>query len=208
MKKRFEKIEMPRPSAGGVRKAIKRFQQHEDAMKAESALEKLFQHTYRQNAGLDEVAVKVCTLNRLYNTNIYESLLRVAEHIVALNIDKPLEENDESIVNKLACIRFNGKAKNYFSFATKYCSFHKPLAYPIYDLNVQTALMYFREKHAGFAFRGAGLRDFPEFKKIIIDSQNTYGLTGFSFKEIDHYLWYSGSDILEQKANLKKLEGE
>ncbi|UTW70364.1 hypothetical protein KHA80_07545 [Anaerobacillus sp. HL2] len=38
------------------------------------------------------------------------------------------------------------KKKNFYSFATKYCSHHNPLDYPIYDSYVDEVLRHFRNR--------------------------------------------------------------
>lgn len=82
---------------------------------------------------MDDVLIKVCSLNDFYSTNLY-SPFRVAKHIVSLNIDDRLNNNDLDLVNDIAKVKINDdKMINFYSFATKYCSHHKPIKYPIYD---------------------------------------------------------------------------
>ena len=38
----------------------------------------------------------------------------------------------------------DGKQKNFYSFATKYCSHHRPYDYAIYDSYVDKVLRHFR----------------------------------------------------------------
>jgi hypothetical protein len=204
IKKAFENIHIPKPSVPLVLKAVERWERDEDCTKVEKALEKLFQNTFRLNTKLEEVLIKVCTLNKLYNTSILKSVITVAEHIVELKIDRRLEADDEDLVNEIAAVQFDDKPMQYFSFATKYCSFHKPEAYPIYDRNACTALIYFKEKCDASCFKAADLRRFPKYKKIVLEFQKAYGLTQFSFKELDHYLWYIGDEILRQQKKLSK----
>jgi len=105
-------------------------------------LNKLFFETYPLNNDLDDVLIKVCSLNDFYSTNIF-SPFSVAKHIVSLGIDESLARNDLEIVNIIAKVKMNGgKIKNFYSFATKYCSHHKPTVYPIYDSYVDKMLMY------------------------------------------------------------------
>ncbi|HBO39045.1 MAG TPA: hypothetical protein DD638_10320, partial [Pasteurellaceae bacterium] len=57
----------------------------------------------------------------------------VAKHIVGLDIDLRLENWDQALVNDIAVVKVNGqKAINFYSFATKYCSYHFPEGYPSY----------------------------------------------------------------------------
>jgi len=73
---------------------------------------------------------------------------------------------------------------------------HNPVDYPIYDRYVMKLLLYFRSKNKDrFAkFTSKGLRDYPTFKKAILDFRNMYSLQDFNFKQIDQYLWQLGRE--------------
>ena len=99
----------------------------------ESSLRKLFNKTYPENIEMDDVLIRVCSLNDFYSTNIF-SPFTVAKHIVELNIDERLYIEDLKLVNEIATVKMNeNKEINFYSFATKYCSHHKPMIYPIFD---------------------------------------------------------------------------
>ncbi len=69
----------------------------ENYRKQESALNKLFYRTYPRNDDLDEVLVKVATLNDFYSTNIY-NIFVVAKHILGIaNIDKRLANGEMKV---------------------------------------------------------------------------------------------------------------
>lgn len=122
-----------RPSEKEVEKYLGLWSNLENYTLQESSLRKLFTKTYPLNNDLDNILIKVCSLNGFYSTNIF-SLFTVAKHILKLQIDESLENEDLSIVNKIAKVKMNGgNIKNFYSFATKYCSHHKPTIYPIYD---------------------------------------------------------------------------
>lgn len=79
------------------------------------------------------------------STNIF-SPSKVAKHIIDLHIDERLAAGDVTLVNEIARVDMdNGTVGNFYSFATKYCSHHKPLDYPIYDSYVVKLLCYFRD---------------------------------------------------------------
>lgn len=148
---------------------------------------------------MDDVLVKVCVLNDFYNTNIF-SPFTVAKHIVALKIDEHLQQGDLAIVNKVAGVVMNGgKRKNFYSFATKYCSHHRPDVYPIYDSYVEKILIYFRKKDEFFAFSNQDLKEYPLFKNILVEFSKYYGLDSFDLKQIDKYLWQAGKKYFPKK---------
>ena len=46
-------------------------------------------------------------------------------------------KNDVTLVDDVKKVTINGSEKNFYSFTTKYCSHHRPLEFPIYDLIVK-----------------------------------------------------------------------
>lgn len=180
------------PSPDQVDIYLKNWDSNEDFVLPESSLRKLFTQTYPHNVEVDDVLVKVCSLNKIYNTNIY-SPLKVAKRIVELKIDQLLLNQDFTIVNKLAVVKVNDhQTRNNYSFATKYCSHHRPEDYPIYDSFVEKILMHFEKKDKFFEFKKKDLRDYSKFRKIILEFRKFYGLGAFTLKQIDKYLWQAG----------------
>lgn len=126
-------MKIERPSKNEVQKYLVRWDSLENYVSQESSLRKLFTETYPENNKLDDVLIKVCSLNDFYGTNIFSPFI-VAKHIVSLKIDDRLRNNDLELVNDIAKIKVTGKKEiNFYSFAAKYCSHHKPKVYPIYD---------------------------------------------------------------------------
>ena len=121
-------------------------------------LKELF-NQYPGNRDLRHVLWKAVTLNSLYSTQIpihseeRPNIVDVARHIHknAEKIDSALAAGLPEVVEKIACISVQGKKDRInFSFATKYCSWHRPEAYLIYDSNVQRYLERL-QKHSDFA---------------------------------------------------------
>jgi len=52
----------------------------------------------------------------------------------------------------------NRRKKNFYSFASKYCSRYNPLVYPNYDSYVDMVLRYFRRRDAVSEFSDKDLR--------------------------------------------------
>lgn len=158
----------------------------------EAALGKLFISTYPENKEIEDVLIKVSTLNDFYSTNIY-SIFSVTKRIVSLNIDKRLADRDSSLVNELALITYDsGKTCYEYSFATKYCSHHFPLDYPIYYDYIKKVLEYFRDTDSFAGFQAQHLLQYPEFKNILCQFRSFYDLEDYSLKQLDQYLWQLG----------------
>lgn len=187
------------PNITIVQKYLDKWDKLENYVLQESSLRKLFTLTYPLNNDMDEVLIKVCSLNDFYSTNIF-SPFAVASHIVKLSVDVRLKNNDLGLVNDIAKVKINDKKEfNFYSFATKYCSHHKPDIYPIYDSYVDKLLLYFKKEDKFFDFTKTDLKVYPNYREILIKFQEYYGLDNFNSKEIDKYLWQAGKQYFPRK---------
>ena len=196
-------MKIERPSKKEVQNYLKLWDSLENYVSQESSLRKLFTVTYPENNDLDDVLIKVCSLNDFYNTNIF-SPFTVAKHIINLKIDKKLEESNLEIVNKIATghnirTKKNNKEYNFYSFATKYCSHHKPTVYPIYDSYVEKMLMFFKRNDKFAKFIKNDLREYKRYKEILLNFRSFYDLKDFDLKQIDKYLWQAGKKYFPRK---------
>ncbi len=186
------------PSASEVEKYLRAWNDSETYRLQESALNKLFLELAPQNDRIENILIKAATLNDFYSTNIF-SIYPVARHILSLDVDKRLQAHDLSLVSDLSYVTFpNGKTKKLYSFATKYCSHHKPDVYPIYDDYISKVLRYYRDVDGFSKFTNEMLSDYLSFNTILHDFQLFYKLEKYTLKEIDQYLWQLG------KANFPK----
>jgi hypothetical protein len=183
---------VPKPTIKEIKKTLKEWENLENYVLQESSLKKLFTKTYPLNKNIDDVLIKVCALNDFYSTNVF-SLFTVAKHIILLDIDKRLRQNDLSIVNRIAQIKMKGdKNRNFYSFASMYCSHHKPNEYPIYD---SFAVKMITQKADKFHdFKKEDLKVYSKYKEIILKFREFYKLSNFDLKQIDKYLWIRGKE--------------
>ena len=185
---------IPRPSCDEVDRYLTKWNTAADYYEPESVLKKLFTQTHPYNTMIDSIILKIAALNTVYNTYIY-SVYPVAQHILSLGIDKRLCMGDETLVNEVMRVRYGAAKKtDHYSFATKYCSFHNPDAYPIYDSYVGKILQYYRDSEGFCSFRNIDLKDYPTFKRIIAEFRRHFGLEKYTTKELDQYLWQFGKD--------------
>jgi hypothetical protein len=98
----------------------------DDALKDETL--RLLWTRFPHNTVTSHVLLKVVVLNTLYSTRIRDiDVEPLAQHIVRLNIDPPLDQGDLCAVERI----YNcPPLKMYYCFATKFCSWHNPTAYP------------------------------------------------------------------------------
>lgn len=157
----------------------------------EDALNKLFLDTYPKNDDINDILIKASSLNDFYSTNIF-SIFPVAKHIRDLKIDKGLENGDLSLVSKIANVNINGVSKNFYSFASKYCSHHQPNKFPIYDSYVDTMLKHFQKTDGFYKSKKMDLRNYEIFCDVINEFIKFYDLGEFNIRQIDVYLWQLG----------------
>jgi hypothetical protein len=186
--------DIPQPSQDELERYLHVWDTLENYSLQESALEKLFLRTYPDNTDIDDVLIKVSALNDFYSTNIF-SPFQVAKHIIDLNIDDRLKKGDITLVNDIARVKMeNGSVKNFYSFATKYCSHHNPIEFPIYDSYVDKVLRYFREVDNFYKFNNDELKRYTKFKDILLQFRMFYNLEPHTLKDIDKYLWLLGKE--------------
>lgn len=191
-------LNIPTPCQEEVIKYLNKWDSLENYVLQESALDKLFFKTYPNNTDIDDILIKASSLNDFYSTNIF-SIFSVAKHILELNIDNRLKENDESLVNDIANVKINGKEKRFYSFATKYCSHHNPINFPIYDSYVEKILLYFNKKDNFANFKKEDLKDYSNFKDVLVKFKQFYNIDSYNLKDIDRYIWQLGKEYFPNK---------
>jgi len=191
--------ELVLPSAERVLAACKQFDDENEVV--EQALKDLFDR-YHENDNHPHVLLKVVALNALYSTQIFvysekvPNVLDVARHIHghASVLDSALRTGLPEIVDTIAMVAVSEKKdRNYFSFASKYCSWHNPKAYPIWDSNVESYLACL-QRQTGFAndFNMNAHWKYPAFHAVMHRFRDCYDLGSISFKDIDKFLWLYG----------------
>lgn len=160
----------------------------------EKALNEIFNKTHPNNKKLKDIIVKVTLLNDFYSTSIFDTF-SIAKGISKIrDLDKRLKKGDLSLINDICeCV----DRKNY-SFATKYCSFHNPEKFAIYDRYVLNVLCYFQQKDK-FSNEKITKKKLENYKnyEILIKSINEfkkyYKLKG-NLKTLDKFIWDFGKD--------------
>lgn len=195
--------DVPRPCVEEVEKYIKGWDEQDSYRLQEKALDKLFFDVYPENACIEDILIKVACLNDFYSTNIF-SPYTIAKHILELGIDERLRMGDPTLVEEIALVTMgNSETINFYSFATKYCSHHQPTQYAIWDSYVDKVIKYFRDVDGFAAFSNDDLKKQAKFKAILRCFGEFYGLSYYSLKDLDRYLWQLGKDKFPQKRYQK-----
>ena len=153
--------------------------------------------TYTENKEIDDILIKASSLNDFYSTNIF-SIFSVAKHILSLNIDERLRKGDTTLVNDIANVEINGIKKCFYSFASKYCSHHNPIEYPIYDSYVEKILLYFGKNDKFYEFKKEDLKFYDKYKAILLEFKKFYNIDKYTLKDIDRYLWQLGKEYFKK----------
>lgn len=190
---------LPKPCQNEVEKYLDLWKALENYSLQESALDRLFFTLAPHNTEIEDILLKVSTLNDFYSTNIF-SVFPVAKHILSLDIDNRLEQGDPTLVDAIKTV----EGRNHYSFATKYCSHHNPLEYPIYDSYVDKVLRYYRDTDGFCFFDSDELKQYDSFKQIVLAFRAYYKLEQYSLKEIDQYLWQLGKEYFPKSYYSKK----
>jgi hypothetical protein len=151
------------------------------------------------------VLLKTLAINELYNTHVLDNDVEtLARYIVTLDIDPLIHNGEGAVVDRVATCP---GVRHYFSFASKFCSWHNPVAYPIYDSHAERCLWYYKGKDS-FTDYSRDHYGYPEFVRIVTAFREHYGLTQFTFKELDKFLYSRGRQLLDASDELRHAPDE
>lgn len=174
----------------------------------ERILSELFNCTYPDDSSFDEVLIKVAALNALYSAGVRQSgkHTEIARRIFKDRLIADIRGGGLEVIDSIARGPKQSSGGQY-SFATKYCCFHNPQSYPIFDKYVVLAL----EKFIGQPCKefgctkviddegkiSVGLESYPDFYRAVGKFRGLlpFEEQRFSYKEIDHFLWYEGKAL-------------
>jgi hypothetical protein len=181
---------LPHPTLELARNAISQYDSSPGTALPDGALRRLFSQ-HPTNTEYEQVLPKVATLNAVYSTNIY-GVSEVAQHICRSTLDELLSMESLDAVGAIDRITFGRKTRSTYSFATKYCSFHNPRTFPIFDSYVAESLIEYNRQSRFMKFTRRNLRIYREFVAILIRFRETYKLEALSLRDLDKFLWWQG----------------
>ena len=189
-------INLEKPTSDLVARYVKKF--GEDYSPVEDALRLLFEH-FPKNNNLSEIIVKVAAIDAIYSTNIRKkyAFTKIAQHIFDQKIDEDLARDDPAVVEKIAQA---GKSRVY-SFATKYCHFHKQESYPVFDSFVEKLLIKYKKSERFADFNDSEMRvNYSRFLEVLKEFIKKFDLR-CTLKELDMFLWSYGKELNAQKKS-------
>lgn len=185
-----------KPTNKLVDKYVEKSKKEKQFYMTDGAISNLMQK-FPENKIFEDILLKVTVINSLYSTNIF-GIMKVAEHILELNLDSSLFKGEPDVVHQIAQGHGISKPKgngdrNFYSFASKYCSWHNPDKYPIYDSYVSSILNEYRKGYQDFQFEPEELKNYTKFKQIVENFKSHFSLR-HPVKEIDKFLWLYGQE--------------
>ena len=178
------------PNADLVRTACEEFDRENGVV--ENALAELFA-AYPANDNAGRVLLKVVALNSLYTTRVL-AVLKLAGHIAGQGaaLDAALAAGSREAVDAIVRVSVVDKDFTVYSFASKYCNWHRPNLYPIYDSRVDKYLWALKKQNLfqceAFS-QHDDLHSYPQFCVVMTAFREQFGLASFTFKQIDKFLW-------------------
>lgn len=186
---------IPTPSIESISRYLEERDTLEKYTLQERSLSKLFHVHCSENRDIESILLKVSALNDFYSTNIFDTYT-VAKHILNINIDTRLKSGDQALVNEIALVNTGSKIRNFYSFASKYCSHHQPEAFPIYDSYVDKMLRHYRKVDKFNKFNNEDLKSYPKFIGVIEALREFYNVNTYSLRQLDIFLWLVGKEYL------------
>ncbi len=191
------------PEESKIKSVINTVRSDENSIATREILNRLFA-LYPDNNNIINVYQKVVTLNQLYSTSIF-STFKIAKYIASTDLDKLLHDKNLKAVDRISqghgILNLNKKEYTFYSFATKYCSYHCPNVYPIYDKYVEAALWNFMRLGYLHKYKSSEIKNYTFFNELIKQFIQKFNLQSFSLKDIDDFLWYIGKDIYRNNKN-------
>ncbi len=176
---------------------------------AEKVVTKIFVENPNNNK-LQNVLPKITILNALYSTSIL-NVIEYAEYIVTIKkLDKLLVEGNNHAVDQIRLghnirNKKSNKEYNFYSFATKYCSFHNKKNFVIYD-DILSKLLYEINKFVNIddKLKKVYFRDYDYYKNFITELLIKIDKK-INFKTFDMALWIIGKYLfkIEEQKYLK-----
>lgn len=152
-------------------------------------------NAFLANTDLANVLAKVAIINSLYATSLYY-VFSMAKHIIDIEgLDYMLSQGAKEAVDKVRSghgilVKKTGKEFDFYSFATKYCSFHNPDTYPICDSFIVNLLLDLNKIYCWKPkLKRNDLLIYPFYIEIIDNCLKSIGMSEANCKTADKGLW-------------------
>lgn len=164
---------------------------------------------YLGNESLKSTLEKCKIINSCYHARVSnEHLSKLSEILNGNDIRKLIKDGEIKIVQKVAKISKEITGKYYYCFITKYCSWHNPEAFPIFDNIVFRVLKLINIEHNFLLYRkgtqlepngGDDKNYYQNYVNVIKNSSKLFeACPDINFRNIDRYFWMKGKTAMLQ----------
>lgn len=191
------------PNAERVQEAVARFEQENGT--EERALRGLFSFLPR-NDDPAHVLLKVCAVNSIYSTHVL-AIRDLVSHVSEISgeLDPLIAIGDLHAFDLLERFELKREEREHifhlYSFASKYLSWHRPETYPIYD-RYAWAYIQRLSKQSNMPWRDEDLWPYSKFRAGIDKISQTFGVSQFSYKQLDAFFFLEGEKLFAKKDAL------
>jgi hypothetical protein len=129
----------------------------------------------------------------------------MAQHILNLKIDDALESSDKQVVMDIAQITYRGEPRNFYAFASRFCCYHYPAVYPIYNPTIDQVLRVYYKRTRATVLPENLLTDYPSFSNLMEEYKDNFHLPLRHYWELDKFIWAYGQLIIDEFREKNRL---
>lgn len=149
------------------------------------------------NASLEDIRIKMSALNdKDVRSNSLED--DMINHILKLDIDDRLKQNDLTVVEEIARFKSRGADHHLLHAASIYCNFHKPDVFPIYSEQYHDFYRKYIVEYK-LSLDPEKLNTYDVFSKALNDLVERIGLTGkMNYLQLRKFAWLYAEAVLKE----------
>lgn len=148
-----------------------------------------------KNEEESSVIMKAAIIDDLYRTRVGR-YFNVAGLILNSGLDTLLEQGKPEAVDAISHGYFNGNDVDITPFASRYCHWHRPEAYPMLDPVVKEVMWRYRAMLPHKPKRKKDLDTYAGFCATLRDFQTRFGFEEFDWRQMDKGLWMIGVESM------------
>lgn len=157
------------------------------------------------NENSEEIVIKISTMEHNEIDQLINSRRIMGDHIASLSIDAALQQGSPDVVSSIAHLEVRHKPYFFYSFATRYCNWHRMDAYPVYDLAMHKVLEFYWKATDQGTLLTDELFYYPRFKELVVSFRQQLLLDALNFKELDKFIWIYGNRMLREATQHQAL---
>lgn len=188
----------------------------------EEAINDLCTDKNKSQTDINRVIAKISIINQIYSTRVKNIDTYWLAKLITSNgekLKKFIYSNEPEKRVKAVHIIANSKKEtndenmkkmnNHYSFATKYCSFHNPDAFPIYDSYISAVVKANAGKGCEKVTNITSFNSYGNFCKAMGELKKTFSQKlnkNITAKEFDQFLWLYFKEKFDERKEKYKIQ--